>query len=493
VAKERKPQQAHLRVYGCKAFVMSPEAHTKKDRKQRFNPKAWVGYLVGYNSTNIYRIWNPAKNRVVIARDVIFNEKETFSGDIQQVKDDLLHIASDELETLLRRVEIPEPDETLSTSINEDEDLYAVVGEVNAVEEGLRDSRGSSENPEQGDATQVDGIIADPASLGGVEESAVTYETDHLCVSEQSYPYLTPEDTPPPPAALLPATIRGSAFNELEEAEDQQLLKVRESLTPYSCDLRFSNWRTAFNAGRLVTPLGTINGEMVSKARYARAVKAARPIACYPNRENQTQTDICGPEYGPQKRKSRHRRDLPPPPKTHRDLRTHLLGTEFRAAEKAHLKSHQESQTWREVAKTAGQQGILDCMWVYVYKFDKHGRLVKCKARLVIRGDQQSKTAQNTYASTLAGRSFQSVMAIAARFDLELIQYDVVNAFVNAELKEEVYMRLPPGYRRLGVVLRLQRALYGLRQAPLLWQKHFTDTLTRIGFTQVPHEHAAIQ
>lgn len=496
VASERRPQQAHLRVFGCKAFVMSPEAHKKRNRKQRFNPKAWIGYLVGYNSTNIYRIWNPAKNRVVIARDVIFNEKETFSGDIQHVKDDLLHIASEELEALLQRVEIPEVDDTLSNSINEDEDLYVVVGEVNTVEEGLQDSRGSSEYPE-GDATQVDRDYGPGSTfIGSVEQEPSDCRTDHPTSGTYLDPYLTPEDTPPPPAALLAATIRSSAFNELEEAQDQQLLEVGESLTEalYPCDPRYSNWRTAFNAGRLVTPLGTINGETVSKARYARAVKAARPVASYPNRESHKLDDpengseqLMGPENGPSKLKSRNRRDLPPPPKTHRDLRTHLLGAEFRAAEKAHLQSHQESRTWTEVTR-AGQQGILDSMWVYVYKFDKHGRLVKCKARLVIRGDQQSKTAQNTYASTLAGRSFRSVMAIAARFDLELIQYDVVNAFVNAELQDEVYMRLPPGYQKPGVILRLQRALYGLRQAPLLWQKHFTSTLTRIGFKPVPHE-----
>lgn len=59
-------------------------------------------------------------------------------------------------------------------------------------------------------------------------------------------------------------------------------------------------------------------------------------------------------------------------------------------------------------------------------------------------------------------------MAISARFDLELIQYDVVNAFVNTDLLFEVYIRLPLGYRKGGLVLRLRKALYGLRQAPLL-------------------------
>ena len=59
-------------------------------------------------------------------------------------------------------------------------------------------------------------------------------------------------------------------------------------------------------------------------------------------------------------------------------------------------------------------------------------------------------------------------MAIAARFDLELIQYDVVNAFVNAKLLDAVFMTLLPGYRKSGKVLLLHKALYGLRISPLL-------------------------
>jgi hypothetical protein len=103
VFESMKPKLAHLKVYGCKAYVMSAETHKKLGRKQQFNPRAWIGYLVGYNSTNIYRIWNPATNKIVVARDVIFDEKSTFSGDIQQLKDDLLYITPKELEALITR------------------------------------------------------------------------------------------------------------------------------------------------------------------------------------------------------------------------------------------------------------------------------------------------------------------------------------------------------------------------------------------------------
>ena len=112
--------------------------------------------------------------------------------------------------------------------------------------------------------------------------------------------------------------------------------------------------------------------------------------------------------------------------------------------------------------------------------------MAKCKARLVIRGDQQLKTASgNTYAATLAVRSFSTLIAMAARFDLELLQYDAVNAFV---IDENVFMRLPPGYRKFGKILILNKALFGLRKSPILWQKLFTKDLQDIGSKPFPHE-----
>ena len=76
-------------------------------------------------------------------------------------------------------------------------------------------------------------------------------------------------------------------------------------------------------------------------------------------------------------------------------------------------------------------------------------------------------------------------MAIAARFDLELIQFDVVNAFVNAKLPYTVFMTQPPSYRKPRKVLLLNKALYGLRISPLLWQKELSSTLRSARYTQI--------
>src|SRR5204863_8180771 len=106
---------------------------------------------------------------------------------------------------------------------------------------------------------------------------------------------------------------------------------------------------------------------------------------------------------------SLHRKRLPLEPKSHRDLEAHPLGDLFRQAEIDHLRSHAQMSSWNELEKkdlkVKGHQ-ILGCMWVYVYKLTKKGMLSKCKARLVVRGDQQiASDITGTYAATLAARS----------------------------------------------------------------------------------------
>jgi len=62
---------------------------------------------------------------------------------------------------------------------------------------------------------------------------------------------------------------------------------------------------------------------------------------------------------------------------------------------------------------------VIPLKWVFKYKLDEHGYLVKFKARLVVRGDLHT-TANETYAATLAARTFRALMALAAAFNLEL-------------------------------------------------------------------------
>ena len=59
-------------------------------------------------------------------------------------------------------------------------------------------------------------------------------------------------------------------------------------------------------------------------------------------------------------------------------------------------------------------------------------------------------------------------MAVAARFNLELLQYNAINAFVNVDLDEDVFMELPPRHRKAGRILYLKKVLFNLHKLPLL-------------------------
>jgi Reverse transcriptase (RNA-dependent DNA polymerase) len=73
------------------------------------------------------------------------------------------------------------------------------------------------------------------------------------------------------------------------------------------------------------------------------------------------------------------------------------------------------------------------------------------------------------------------LMALAAKWDLEIRQLNAVNAFPNSELDEEVYIELSDGFKLLGKMGRLLRALYGLRRSLLLWQKLLLSALKELG------------
>ena len=65
-----RDELSHLRVFGCRAYPWIPNV-AKGDK---MHPRAQIGYLVGYESRNIFRIWIPSKWEVIATRDVTFNE-----------------------------------------------------------------------------------------------------------------------------------------------------------------------------------------------------------------------------------------------------------------------------------------------------------------------------------------------------------------------------------------------------------------------------------
>ena len=89
-----------------------------------------------------------------------------------------------------------------------------------------------------------------------------------------------------------------------------------------------------------------------------------------------------------------------------------------------------------------------------------------------------------TFAPVMKYKSLRIILAIVAIKDYELKQLDVKSAFLNADIKEEVYMKQPEGFQTGGAntVCKLQKTLYGTKQAPMEWNNVINDFIISTGF-----------
>jgi hypothetical protein len=88
---------------------------------------------------------------------------------------------------------------------------------------------------------------------------------------------------------------------------------------------------------------------------------------------------------------STHQRNELPAPKNYRELTSHKYKVRFKESMQEQIDQHMKIfKSWTEVnkSKVKGRQ-ILGCQWVYVYKTNKHQKITKCKARIVVCGNQQ--------------------------------------------------------------------------------------------------------
>lgn len=151
------------------------------------------------------------------------------------------------------------------------------------------------------------------------------------------------------------------------------------------------------------------------------------------------------------------------------------------------LKSLRQNDTWTLVELPMSVRPI-QSKWVYKTKVNSDGT-IGYKARLVIKGCAQRKGIdyEETYAPVVKYNTIRYLMAMAAQYDMDIEHMDAVSAFLQGELNECIYMSYPdvPGISNNdGKVCKLNKSIYGLKQASRIWNIKLDGVLTSIGMTR---------
>ena len=142
----------------------------------------------------------------------------------------------------------------------------------------------------------------------------------------------------------------------------------------------------------------------------------------------------------------------------------------WREAMQLELESVESNWTWELVDPPVGHCPI-SLKWVFKLKKDEKGAVIKHKAQLVARGfiQQEGIDYDDAFMPVVRMESVRVLLALASQEGWSVHHMDVKSAFLNGDLKEEVYVWQPPGIaipREEGKVYRLRKALYRLRQVP---------------------------
>ena len=145
-----------------------------------------------------------------------------------------------------------------------------------------------------------------------------------------------------------------------------------------------------------------------------------------------------------------------------------------------------EKETWIEVPKREVQGKILTGKWAYKIKPDG-----TYKSRWVIRGfEQQLNPWDETRAAVVQGTTTRILLAIAAKYDWDIEVIDINNAFLNGVIPEyrEIYLQMPTGFSKPGIVCKLQKTLYGLKESALAWYLVLREALEDLGLKAAKHD-----
>ncbi|GJW28491.1 retrotransposon protein, putative, ty1-copia subclass [Tanacetum coccineum] len=163
----------------------------------------------------------------------------------------------------------------------------------------------------------------------------------------------------------------------------------------------------------------------------------------------------------------------------------------------AKIQSMMDNMVWVLVDLPPGCKTI-GSKWIFKKKTDMDGIVHTYKACHVAKGYTQlyGVDYEETFSHVADIRAIRILISIAAYYDYEIWKMDIKTAFLNGYLDEDIYMVQPEGFldpNHLRKVCKLQRSIYGLKQASRSWNKRFDEEIKSFGFAQNLNEPCVYQ
>ncbi len=176
-------------------------------------------------------------------------------------------------------------------------------------------------------------------------------------------------------------------------------------------------------------------------------------------------------------------------PRTYKEAMRSSLSKEWEKAIDVEYKTLVKNDTFEWVKTVPEGRKAIGSRTVFRMKRDGNGNLIKLKARMVGKGYAQvpGKDFIQTFASVARFTTLRTLLAVVAHEGWELHQVDVVAAYLQGTLDEEIYMEVPEGVNvkgKEGFVWKLKKAIYGLKQAGRQWKATLDAAMREFGFVK---------
>ena len=318
------------------------------------------------------------------------------------------------------------------------------------------------------------------------------WEEDEEVCDEDYVPTVTPNE----PEVTVDHTVSGESSmtgtgDSSQEHVDQEPSQQEVDDTTPSFGLEPAKENDAGDEVVTVPNASSSNGDHRVNQLRTQSDESSSTNVSRPSRRRNPPRGIFSPSWTPGANRAvamRHTNEVVP--NSYSEAIASPQSAQWKAAMETEIDSMKANRVWTltDRQNLVSGQKVVGNRWIFKTKASADYSSKRYKARLVYKGYRQEEGVDyhETYAPVASLTTIRLLVAISVMWKTPIHQMDVKTAFLNGDLDEELYMEQPPGYKdpsQPNAVCKLDKSIYGLKQAPLQWYKKLSSVLIENDFS----------